>query len=299
MSVRASAAVSRASSAALILAAAAWGLGTVLTKAALAYVPPLALLVIQLAASLAVLGLLLLFQRPSFKPYAPKRLLAAGGLGLLNPGLAYTLSLIGLARTTASMSALLWALEPLLIVGAAALLLRERPGLRFVLLSAAAAGGVVLAAGARLGQPGQMVGNALILAGVACCALYSVLARRAGAGLSPLLIVTLQQGVALGWALLLWPAGWTTQGLGELVSMPLGAWALAAVSGVLYYGLAFWCYLSGLRHVSASQAGAFINLVPVFALGGALALLGEALAPVQWLGASLVLAAVVGLRLKE
>jgi probable blue pigment (indigoidine) exporter len=52
-------------------------------------------------------------------------------LGVLNPGIAYALGLIGLTTITASLSVLLWALEPVLILLLAALVLRERipPGL--------------------------------------------------------------------------------------------------------------------------------------------------------------------------
>jgi drug/metabolite transporter (DMT)-like permease len=122
----------------LVLAAACWGLGAILSKAALAYLPPLTLLVTQLIASLAVLWPLLGWQR-SAEPWN-RRLLALGLLGLLNPGLSYTLSLIGLTLTTASLSALLWGLEPLLIVGLALLVLRERPTSRFLALSGLALG---------------------------------------------------------------------------------------------------------------------------------------------------------------
>ena len=44
-----------------------------------------------------------------------------GRLGLLNPGAAYALSLLGLTTITASLSVLLWALEPLMILFLAAL----------------------------------------------------------------------------------------------------------------------------------------------------------------------------------
>ena len=37
-------------------------------------------------------------------------------LGVLNPGVSYALGLAGLARITASASALLWATEPILIL---------------------------------------------------------------------------------------------------------------------------------------------------------------------------------------
>ncbi len=67
-------------------------------------------------------------------------------------------------------------------------------------------------------------------------------------------------------------------------------WLAAAVSGVLYYGLAFWFYLAGLRHVSASMAGSFITLVPVFGVGAGY-LAGERLTAQQWLGAVVVIVA--------
>lgn len=281
--------------ASLVLAAACWGLGTVLSKAALDHLPPLTLLVTQLIASLGLLGLVLRLQRVPWR--WSRQLLPVSLLGWLNPGVSYTLSLIGLSLTTASMSALLWAMEPLLIVGLAWLLLRERLRARFLLLGGLAAAGVILAVGTGFAGAGQIVGNALILAGVGCCALYTVLARWVGEGVRPLLTVALQQGPALLWAIVIWPVELRHLPSGGLAQIPATAWLLAVVSGVVYYGLAFWFYLAGLQRVRASEAGVFVNLVPLFALAGACVLLGETLRPVQWLGSGLVLAAVVGLSL--
>jgi drug/metabolite transporter (DMT)-like permease len=60
--------------AALILAATCWGVGTVISKAALAEVSPFTLLPIQLAASLAVLAVLMRRQGISAEPrVAPAR----------------------------------------------------------------------------------------------------------------------------------------------------------------------------------------------------------------------------------
>jgi drug/metabolite transporter (DMT)-like permease len=280
-----------------VLAAACWGFGAILTKAALAHLSPLTLLVTQLAASLSVLWPLLGWQH-STVPWS-RRLLTLGLLGLLNPGLSYTLSLIGLTLTTASLSALLWGLEPLLIVGLALLVLRERPTARFLALSGLAVAGALLAIGLGVDQPGRLVGNSLILAGVACCALYTVLASRMGAGFSPLLTVTVQQSLALVGAVLIWPAELSRLTLAGLQQIPPAAWGLAAISGVIYYGLAFWFYLGGLQRISAGEAGFFINLVPLFALGGAYVLLGERLTLAQWAGCGLVLLAVVGISLGQ
>ncbi len=65
---------------ALILAATCWGVGTVVSKAALDEVPPLTLLPIQLVASLGVLGVLMRRRRISFRSEGSRLL---GRLGLL------------------------------------------------------------------------------------------------------------------------------------------------------------------------------------------------------------------------
>lgn len=88
---------SRGTALALTLAAASWGIGTVVSKRATAEIPPLTLLFIQLAASLIVLGLYMYARRLAFRDPSSSPVL--GRLGLLNPGLAYALSLLGLGPT--------------------------------------------------------------------------------------------------------------------------------------------------------------------------------------------------------
>jgi len=63
------------------------------------------------------------------------------------------------------------------------------------------------------------------------------------------------------------------------------------VSGILYYGLAFWCYLSALSRVPATVAGAFLPLIPVFGVAAGY-LVGERLTDRQWIGAAVVVTAV-------
>lgn len=60
----------------------------------------------------------------------------------------------------------------------------------------------------------------------------------------------------------------------------------------MYYAAAFWFYLTGLRHVPASAAGVFINLIPVSGIAAGYLLLGERLTGRQWLGAFLIIGAV-------
>ena len=66
------------------------------------------------------------------------------------------------------------------------------------------------------------------------------------------------------------------------------AWISAFVSGALYYAVAFWLYLTGLRQTPAAIAGLYINLIPVFGIAASYVLLGERLSSRQWFGAILI-----------
>jgi drug/metabolite transporter (DMT)-like permease len=281
---------SRGALLALILAAASWGIGTVISKRAVEEIPPITLLAIQLGASLvALVGVARLRRIPLRDASAPPIL---GRLGLLNPGLAYLLSLIGLSSITASLSVLLWSVEPILILVLAAVVLGERVGRSFIALSGLAVGGMLLVL-YEPGGAGGLGGVALTLAGVACCAVYSVVARRSlGSVDSTAPVVIAQQAWAFALAAILVAA----VGLaGERVvpaAVSGAGWVSAVASGVLYYGAAYWFYLSALRRMPASSAAASFYLIPVFGVGGGMLLLGERLGTIQWLGAGVVLVAV-------
>jgi probable blue pigment (indigoidine) exporter len=280
-------------SAALGLAAVCWGLGTVISKAALGEIPPLTLLTIQLGSSVAILALIMHRQGIAMRDDRQKVL---GRLGLLNPGVAYALSLLGLLTVTASLSVVLWALEPLVILVLAGMFLGERitPGL--VALSLAAVAGMAFAVYEPSIGGGELVGVALTLAGVGCCAVYTVVTRRfipnaAETGQ----VVLSQQAHALLLAFVLI----TLVALlgGQVVPTALTPLGLASAvgSGVLYYAGAYWFYLGALRRVPASIAASSFYLIPIVGLAGGAVLLGERLAPSQWLGAAIVLGSVLAI----
>jgi drug/metabolite transporter (DMT)-like permease len=279
--------------ASLVIAAGCWGLGTVIAKRAVAEFAPISLLAAQLASSLAVLLILMRWRSVPFRdPAAPPVLLR---LGLLNPGIAYALSLVGLVSITASLSVLLWALEPILILLLATIFLGERIGPLGLGLSAMAIAGIWLIAGDPQGEAAA-VGIGLTIAGVVCCAAYTIATRRwIGASDSTAQVVLGQQAHALGLALAL--AVVTAIVAGGV--LPTGAtatgWLSAVGSGLLYYAAAYWFYLSGLRDVPASIAAAAFYLIPAFGVAGGVILLGETLDPRQWLGVAVVAAAIAGL----
>jgi probable blue pigment (indigoidine) exporter len=253
-------------------------------------IPPLTLLAIQLAASLVILAGLMRWRGEPFRDPTASPIL--GRLGILNPGLAYSLSLIGLVHISASLSVLLWAAEPLMILLLAGWLLRERLNLQILVLSPVAAAGMALAVYSP-GASGQLLGVALTLAGVACCAIYTIVARRwLGTAEGTAAVVATQQLYALAFALVVVGAAWLLGGAVRPENVSLAGWLSAITSGVLYYGVAYWLYLSGLRLVPASFAATSFYLVPVFGLAAAFLLLGERLEPYQWLGAGVAIVAV-------
>lgn len=288
----------------LAAATACWGAGTVVTKQVLGDVAPLTLLPIQLAASCAFLliPLLLHLAGDGHRPrevgrsrsgptrWSPRLTLLAA-LGVLNPGVAYALGLLGLMSISASMSVLLWAAEPVLILLLAVVVLKDRIPASIALAVGVAVVGVLLVL-YRPGAAGDARGIALTLAAVTACALYTVLARRLLVDDNALPVVLAQQAAALAFAVVLACAAEAVRGdAWSTSSMTAGSWVAAAASGVLYYGLAFWFYLAALRHVTAAFAGAFLPLVPVFGVAASY-LVGERLTVQQWAGAVLVIGAV-------
>lgn len=275
---------------ALTLAAASWGIGTVISKRATAEIPSFTLLFIQLSASLVVLLAFMRWRRIPLRDPSSSPLL--GRLGLLNPGLAYALSLLGLAQITASLSVLLWALEPVLILFLAGWVLRERVTAPVVVLSLIALAGMLLVIH-QPGGSGDLLGVGLTLAGVACCAIYTVIARRwLESADSTSQVLVSQQAHALALACVLVLGVWLASGTVLPGEVSPAGWASAIASGLLYYGVAYGLYLSGLRQVPASLAAVSFYLIPVFGVAAGFILLGERLVPAQWVGVAIVFAAI-------
>jgi len=277
----------------LTLAAFCWGLGTVISKAALAELPPVTLLAVQLLVSLLVRMGLMRVSRIPLRGIVPSLL---GRLGLLNPGIAYALSLLGLATITASVSVLLWALEPLLILVLAVIVLHERLTPFVVLLSAGAVIGIALVVHDPSRIDAQIVGVGLTLAGIGCCALYTVLTRRSIPDAEETSqVVLVHQGNGLAVALALVVAVWLIGGRIVPSTISVSAVASAVLSGALYYAGAYWLYLGALRRVPASIASSTFYLIPIVGVTAGALLLGERLGVSQWVGAAIVLASVLGI----
>lgn len=276
---------------AMVGAAACWGLATVATKGVLAVVPPFTLLGIQLTASAGFLWATVLATGRS-GPF--DRAARRGALcGVLEPGLAYGIGVPGLALTSAASATVIGATEPMMIAVLGWLLWRQAIGARVVLgIAVATGGGLLITLGGGDDAPRQMVGDGMILAGVACASLYVLASSRLLGNRDPLPLAALQHSVGLVLALGLLAVA---VGVGREpwpTAIPPGILAIAAITGVVQYALAFWLYLSGLKQVPATQAGLYLTLVPIFGVAGAVLGLGETLTAAQILGCALVTGAV-------
>ena len=136
-------------------------------------------------------------------------------------------------------------------------------------------------------------GVALTVGGVAACAIYTVLSSFLLVEASSLSVVLVQQTAAFLFALLLFTGALVTGHVGSLSEVSAVGWVSAALAGVLYYGVAFWFYVTGLRRVPPAIAGVFLNLIPIFGLAASRLFLDETLSGRQWIGAIVIVAAVV------
>lgn len=272
---------------AMVGSAACWGLATVMSRDLLNHMQPTTLLVLQLSAS--VLFLLALARRNGVGRLGPGYA-RASSIGFLEPGLTYSVGLVGLAMTTAASASIIGATEPILKPVVAFLLFRERPSLRLVACLVVATIGVLLvSSGSFETQPADLLGDALIMLATLFAACYVVLSARIASQWPAATLAAGQQSVGLAFALVVFAAvtatGLEPEGFSAL-TLPLVAYA--ALSGIVQYALAFWLYLIGLRTLSAGAAGLWLTLIPVFGVAGAYFWLHEVPTAPMLIGAGMI-----------
>jgi drug/metabolite transporter (DMT)-like permease len=199
---------------------------------------------------------------------------AATGLGLLFFALFPVLFNAALIDTTAARGALALSTTPLITMLVAALLRIEPLTARKSLGLGLALGGVVtaLAASLPVSPPGAWRGDALMLAGAACMALYTVwsrpLIRRSGP------IAFAVTGMVIG-AACLGAVSWATGGIAAVVAFGGLQWAAALYLAVVCGAGLYYLWSVALGTVSPTLVALTVTVNPITAaLFGAL-LLGE------------------------
>jgi drug/metabolite transporter (DMT)-like permease len=208
---------------------------------------------------------------------------------------AYNLFFLGaLARLPASRTSLIIALNPVVTIAAASLLVGERLNARRWLGVGVALAGVwiVVSRGDVLGSVTGAVGpgELLMFGGVCSWAAYTLIGRRVLAGMSPLAATTYAS--LWGTALL---AAAAAPDLRDLQASDL---TLPVALSVLYLGVlgtsvAFVWYYQAVQRLGASRTVIFNNLVPVFGASFGVLLLGEPLLPSMLVGGAIAVAGVM------
>ncbi len=285
----------------LILAVFCLSFGSVIVKGLLTggfgipipNIKPIPFLVYQFVGSLGFLCAVALVSRRTFNlGRSLKGLLLAGAI--LGAGSIGTI--MALVFIPVGEASVIFATQPILIIGLAWLLLSERiDGLSLILGGVAIAGVfVIVLAGEPDEATNRAIGALFAVFSTVSAALYFVWMRRLSTTTDPLQATVVVQFTAFVVVLAAWAlagaVGMNVSGL-----PPLTAFTAAALSGFIYYGLGFYIFLLGLRHMEAGRAGLYLNLVPVFTIALAYVLLGERLTSAQWIGAAIVLFAVLAI----
>ncbi|KVU14343.1 hypothetical protein WK57_31385 [Burkholderia ubonensis] len=211
---------------------------------------------------------------------------AAGGVG-------YTVLLICGTRLSSPLdTGVMLGTLPAMSTLIAAVLLRERQTPRDWAAAALATAGVLLVTftpGHAAPSMRALAGDALVLAAVACEAVFILLNRRLAVPLAPLTLSTAMSG--LGFALALVPAAF------EWHAATAG-WTSGAIAAVVYYALVptvlgYLCWYAGSARTSGTEAALFTAFAPVSAVLFAVTLFGETLNAARLAGIALVVAGVL------
>jgi drug/metabolite transporter (DMT)-like permease len=272
----------------LLLMVLIWGSNYSVVKASLTEILPQAFNALRLIISSTVFAAAMLYQGwPRIERRDWVRLIVLGAVGHF----VYQACFMGgLARTTASNSALLIGCSPVAVALASAIAGHERvtrAQWAGVLLSVS---GVYLVVGrqANFGSA-SLVGDVLTLGAVACWAVYTVGARDLLTRYSPLTVTGLT--MLLGTALYV-PA--TTP---ELLAMDWGrvhawAWVALVLSALLALNLAYLIWYTSVQRIGNIRTSVYSNIIPLVAMSVAALTLGERLTGAKIAGAACVLSGV-------
>ena len=282
-----------------------WGSNYSIVKAALAEIPPLAFNGVRLiiASALFLAALAAGYgRRAAANGNSPGGLrltrgdwLALAGLGVIGHFTYQLCFMSGLARTTASNSALILGCSPIATGMLTAAVGHERVNRVHWIAAALSVGGIYLLVGHdfALGGPSR-AGDLLTLGAVCCWSIYTVGSRALLDRHSPLVVTGCS--MAIGTALYVPVAA---RDLGRVSWAALGGdvWAALVFSAVFALFTAYLIWYTAVQRIGNIRTSIYSNLLPVVAVLVAAAWLGDRLSPARITGAAAILAGVFASRL--
>lgn len=212
-------------------------------------------------------------------------------LGLCEPCLYFVFEAKALMLTSASQAGMITALLPVMVAVGAWMIFKEAMTWRTVTgFALAVAGACLLTLGGEATEsaPNPALGNFYEFLAMVTATGYTLILKRLSYRYSPLFL-TFAQSVAgaIFFSALMWGCG---------VPIP-DTIAAEAVFTIIYLGVfvtfgAYFCYSFAMVRMPASQATAFINLIPVLTLFFGWLVLGEVFQPIQYGAGAMVIAGV-------
>jgi len=275
----------------MLLVCVIWGVNFSVTKIAIGLIPALPFTAVRFTlASLLLWVIVRVVEGPAQLDRAAWRRLIV--LGVVGNTCYQLLFVLGLARTTATNSALIVATVPTVVaVIAGALRLERITGRMWWGIGLGTLGVVlVIAAGGVEFSTGTLQGDLLTVLAVFCWAGYTVDLRRLPPGISPLR-VTMVTSVA-------GTPGLVLAGLPGLFRLDWAAtsatgWAALAYATLLSLVVAYILWNRSVQTVGGTRTAIYMCLTPLFAVIAAWIILGERAHASQAIGAVLIVAGVL------
>ncbi len=273
----------------LVMAMVLWASSFVALKLAFEAYDPM----VVIFGRMAVAGVCFLFIPGSLKGNSLRKsdLKLIAFMVLCEPCLYFLFETHAVRNTTASQAGMITAVLPLMVAVAASVFLHERVTRRTLAGFVVAIAGVVLLSASSIpseSAPHPVLGNFLEVLAMVCAIGYTITLKKLTERYSPLFLTALQAfvGSVFFFPFLMLPG----------TSLPTEFLPVPALS-IVYLGIfvsigAYGLYNFSVSRMPASQASAFVNLIPVFTVFLGWLVLGEKFTPLQYVASVMVFAGV-------
>jgi drug/metabolite transporter (DMT)-like permease len=219
-------------------------------------------------------------------------------MAFCEPCLYFLFEAQAIAHSTASQVGVITAMMPILVALAAAWLLKESVG-RFTwmgsLLAVAGVCWLTLESVPSMEAPNPILGNFCEFLAMVCATGYTIVLKRLIHRYSPFFLTAMQAFVG---SIFYLPLLFLPSTRLPLRFEPVAGMAIIYLGAGITLG-AYGLYNFGLKHIPASRATAYVNLIPVFSVVMGWMILDESFNKAQCLAALLVMAGVYISQLKS
>ena len=269
----------------LVMAMVLWASSFIALKLAFEAYDPM----VVIFGRMAVAGMCFLFFAGRFRGIAWRRsdLKLVAFMVFCEPCLYFLFETHAVRNTTASQAGMITAVLPLMVAVAASVFLHERVSKRTLAGFVIAIAGVILLSASSVpseSAPHPALGNFLEVLAMVCAIGYTITLKKLTARYSPLVLTALQAfvGSVFFFPFLLLPG----------TSLPTEFLLVPALS-IVYLGIfvsigAYGLYNFSVSRMPASQASAFVNLIPAFTVFLGWLILGERFTPLQYVASIIV-----------